>query len=121
MFINLINYCDQTNINVFNLVPFTIIINNTKDVDYCLEAISDIIKFVNKYKNINKNIITNKKYSELFWFDKNFESLKREYINIDKNFLSDKNVSKYRIHLKKLVKNAEICLRALKKNLYLKK
>ena len=91
MFINLINYCDQTNINVFNLVPFTIIINNTKDVDYCLEAISDIIKFVNKYKNINKNIITNKKYSELFWFDKNFESLKREYINIDKNFLSDKN------------------------------
>ena len=91
MFINLINYCDIININVFDLVPFTIIINNTKDVEYCLEAISDIINFVNKNKNINKNLITNKKYSDLFWFDKNFESLKREYLNIDKNFLSQKN------------------------------
>ena len=91
MFINLINYCDQININAFNLVPFTMIINNTKDVDYCLEAISDIIAFVNKHKGINKNIITNKKYNDIFWFDKNFESLKRQYINIDKNFLSQKN------------------------------
>ena len=91
MFINLINYCDMVNINVFELVPFTIIINNTKDVDYCLEAISLMINFVNKNKNINKNMITNKKYSEVFWFDKNFEALQREYINIDKNFLSQKN------------------------------
>ena len=91
MFINLINYCDQININAFDLVPFTLIINNTKDVDYCLEAISDLMNFVNKYKAINKNIITNKKYNEHFWFDKNFEGLKRQYINIDKNFLSKKN------------------------------
>ena len=91
MFINLINYCDQININVFDLVPFTVIINNTKDVDYCLEALSDLIKFVNKNKNINKNIITNKLYNDHFWFDKNFENLKRQYINIDKNFLSNKN------------------------------
>ena len=91
MFINLINYCDQININAFDLVPFTLIINNTKDVDYCLEAISDLMNFVNKYKDINKNIITNKKYNEHFWFDKNFEGLKRQYINIDKNFLSKKN------------------------------
>ena len=91
MFINLINYCDKININVFNLVPFTIIINNTKDVDYCLEAISNIIKFVNKFKNQGKGIITNRKYGDYFWFDKNFENLKRQYINIDKNFLSDKN------------------------------
>jgi hypothetical protein len=72
MFINLINYCDRVNIIAFDLVPFTIIINNTKDVDYCLEAISDIIKFVNKNKNIDGDIITNKKYNEHFWFDKNF-------------------------------------------------
>ena len=91
MFINLINYCDQINVNAFELVPFTIIINNTKDVDYCLEAISDLMNFVNKYKDINKNIITNKKYNDHFWFDKNFETLKRQYINIDKNFLSKKN------------------------------
>ena len=72
------------------MVPFTLIINNTKDVDYCLEAISDLMNFVNKYKDINKNIITNKKYNEHFWFDKNFEGLKRQYINIDKNFLTIK-------------------------------
>ena len=91
MFINLINYCDQVNINVFNLVPFTIIINNTKEVDSYLDAIFNVIKFVNKYKNIGNNIITNKKYGDYFWFDKNFDNLKRQYINIDKNFLSDKN------------------------------
>ena len=91
MFINLINYCNQINLNVFDLVPFTIIINNTKDVDYCLEAISDIINFVNKYKEIKRNIITNKKYGEIFWFDKNFENLKNQYIYIDQNFLSKKN------------------------------
>ena len=91
MFINLINYCDKININAFNLVPFTIIINNTKDVDYSLEALSDIINFVNKNKNINGDLITNKKYNEHFWFDKNFEALKKQYININKNFISEKN------------------------------
>ena len=91
MFINLINYCDQINVNAFELVPFTLIINNTKDVDYCLDAISELMNFVNKYKDINKNIITNRKYNDHFWFDKNFENLKRQYINLDKNFLSKKN------------------------------
>ena len=91
MFINLINYCDKININAFDLVPFTIIINNTKDVDYCLEAISDVIQFLNKNTNLNCDIITNKKYSEHFWFDKNFENLNKQYININKHFLSDKN------------------------------
>ena len=91
MFINLITFCDKANINAFNLVPFTIIINNTKDVDYCLEAIYDIIDFLNNNKVTNKDLITNKKYSEHFWFDKNFENLKNQYINMNKNFLSDKN------------------------------
>ena len=91
MFINLITYCDKVNINAFDLVPFTIIINNTKDVDYYLEAIYDIIYFLNKNRVINKDLITNKKYSEHFWFDKNFENLKNQYINMNRNFLSDKN------------------------------
>jgi hypothetical protein len=60
-------------------------------VDYCLEAISDIIKFVNKNKNIDGDIITNKKYNEHFWFDKNFEMLNKQYININKHFISNKN------------------------------
>ena len=91
MFINLITYCDKVNINAFDLVPFTIIINNTKDVDYYLEAIYDIIYFLNKNRVINKDLITNKKYSDHFWFDKNFENLKNQYINMNRNFLSDKN------------------------------
>ena len=95
MFINLINYCDKININTFNLVPFTIIINNTKDVDYCLESINDIIHFVNKSKTINLNndsdLITDRKYNDHFWFDKNFDNLNKQYIYINKNFLSNKN------------------------------
>ena len=91
MFINLINYCDKVNINVFNLVPFTIIINNTKDVDYCLDALREIMEFAEKNYSNNKNLITNRKYSDSFWFDKNFENLKKQYININKNFLSDLN------------------------------
>ena len=91
MFINLIKFCDKININAFNLVPFTVIINNTKDVDYCLEAIYDVINFVNKNINANKDLITNRKYNEHFWFDKNFEKLKTQYININRNFLSYKN------------------------------
>ena len=91
MFINLINYCDKININAFSLVPFTVIINNTKDVDYYLEAIYEIVDFLNRNKNIKNNLITSRKYNEHFYFDKNFESLNRQYININKNFLSDKN------------------------------
>ena len=91
MFINLINYCDKININAFNLVPFTVIINNTKDVDYYLEAIYEIVDFLNRNKNIKNNLITNRKYNEHFYFDKNFEGLNRQYININKNFLSNKN------------------------------
>ena len=91
MFINLINYCDKININVFDLVPFTIIINNTKDVDFCLEAVYDIIYFMNKNKYNKNDLITNRKYNEHFWFDKNFENVNKQYININKNFLSNKN------------------------------
>ena len=91
MFINLINYCDIINVNVFSLVPFTIIINNTKDVDYSLESIKDIVDFVNKNKNIKRDLISNRKYNEHFWFDKNFENLRKQYIYINNNFLSDKN------------------------------
>ena len=91
LFINLINYCDKININTFNLVPFTIIINNTKDVDYYLEGIKEIVDFVNKNNNLKNDLITNRNYSAHFWFDKNFENLERQYININKNFLSEKN------------------------------
>ena len=91
MFINLLTYSDKININAFDLVPLTIIISNSKDIDNCLEALRDLINFVEKKKSIGKNLITNRKYNEHFWYDKNFEMLKKQYININKNFLSEQN------------------------------
>ena len=91
MFINLISYCDKININVFDLVPLTIIVSNSRDVDFCLEALRDLINFVEKKKLIGKNLITNKKYNNHFWYDKNYENIDKQYIYINKNFLSEKN------------------------------
>ena len=91
MFINLINYCDKIKMNVFDIVPFTIIINNSPDVEVGLDALKEIVSFVEKNSNKNKNLITNRKYNEHFWFDKNFEKISKQYININKNFLSEKN------------------------------
>ena len=93
MFKNLISYCDKVNLNVFDFVPFTMIVNYSKDIDYFLQSFKEIINFINNKKNINnsQNLITNRKYSDHFWFDKNYNLLQNQYININKNFLSDKN------------------------------
>ena len=93
MFINLISYCDEINFNVFEIVPFTITINYSKDIDQFLDALKEIINFINSKKNNcnGQNLIINRKYGEQFWFDKNYEYLKNQYININKNFLSNKN------------------------------
>ena len=61
MFLNLIKYCDKINMNVFNIVPFTIIINNSPEVELALEALKDIVSFINKDKSNYKDIITNRK------------------------------------------------------------
>ena len=91
MFINLINYCDKININVFEVVPLTILINNSNLLEFSLTSLKEIIEFVEKnYKN-NNDIITNKKYNEEFWFDKNYDNISNQYIYINKNFISDKN------------------------------
>ena len=91
MFLNLIKYCDEINMNVFDIVPFTILINNSPDVELGLEALKDIVLFVEKNSNQSKNLITNRKYCDHFWFDKNYENITKQYININKNFLSEKN------------------------------
>mgnify|MGYP002624407391 CR=1 FL=1 len=91
MFINLLSYCNKININAFDLVPLTIIVSNCKDIDYCLESIKELILFVEKKKLIGKDLITNRKYNEHFWFDKNYENIDKEYIYINKNFLSEQN------------------------------
>ena len=57
MFKNLISYCDQVNLNVFDFVPFTMIVNYSKDIDLFLEALKEIMNF------INTKIIPNIKYN----------------------------------------------------------
>ena len=91
MFINLINYCDKINMNVFDVVPFTVIINNSPDVELYLEALNEVVSFVSKTKSNESDIISNRKYNDHFWFDKNYENINKQYININKNFLSEKN------------------------------
>ena len=97
MFIHLINYCDNVNLNVFEYIPFTVIINNTRFIDDELLALKEIMNLlkINKYKNITKNINSDftmdKKYNEQFWFDNKLESLQNQKIYINKNFLSHKN------------------------------
>ena len=88
MFINFINYCDKVNLNAFQYVPLTITITNTKDVDNYLDSLKDLMNFVESKKDSKTNLISNKKYNELFWFDKNYESINNQYIYIDKNYLS---------------------------------
>ena len=57
MFIHLINYCDEINLNVFNYIPFTIIVSNNKYLDDQLQAFKEIKKLVdlnkNKYTPVN--------------------------------------------------------------------
>ena len=89
MFVNLINYCDKKNINVFEIVPFTMVISNSMNIQNTLNKIE---KIMNQVKNNKKNnLISNYKYNEIFNEDKYFESLKNQYIYINKNFLSKKN------------------------------
>ena len=91
MFINLITFCEQIGYNIFDVVPFTLILSNTKDIDYSFNALKELIDFIQKNKNITNNIITNRKYNEHFWYDKNYEFINKQYINFNKNFISDKN------------------------------
>ena len=91
MFLNLIKYCDKENINVFEIVPFTIIINNSNNIDDSLDKIKKIMNLIEKNKLSNKDLISNQKYNEIFDDDKFNESLKNQYIYINKNFLSLKN------------------------------
>ena len=91
MFLNLMSYCDEIKYNIFDIVPFTMILSNTKDIDLALNSLKEIIEFLEENKNTNKNIIINKLYQEHFGYDKNFEKISEQIIYFDKNFISDKN------------------------------
>ena len=91
MFINLISYCDEIGYNIFDIVPFTIILSNTKFIKLSFNSLKELMDFIPKEKEIKNNIITNRKYNLHFWYDKNYELINKQYINFNKNFISEKN------------------------------
>ena len=91
MFINLMSYCDKIKYNIFEIVPFTMILSNTKDIELATNALKEIIEFLENNKNTKSNIIINKLYRDQFWYDKNFENISNQFIYFNKNFISDKN------------------------------
>ena len=94
LFINLVQYCDKMNINVFDIVPFTIVIPISR-INDCFDAFFEVFHLIhsntNNYCNNDKDLITNKNYNELFGFDINFSMLQNTPIFINKYFLSEKN------------------------------
>ena len=91
MFLNLISYCDEIKYNVFDIVPFTMIFSNTKDIDFETNSLKEIIELLQDNKNTKKNIIINKLYKDQFWFDKNYEKISNQILYFNKNYISDKN------------------------------
>ena len=84
LFINLVQYCDKMNINVFDIVPFTIVIPISR-INDCFDAFFEVFHLIhsntNNYCNNDKDLIANKKYNELFGFDKNFSMLQNTNIS----------------------------------------
>ena len=91
MFLNLLSYCDLIGYNIFDVVPFTLIISNTKYLSYYFTALKEIIEFIPKENNLKANILTNRKYSTHLWFEKNYQKINNQYIYFNKNFISSKN------------------------------
>ena len=93
MFLNLITYCDKIKYNIFEIVPFTLIISYKKDLVFAMKSLKELIEFIDNNKDNNKenDIVSEKKYNEYFWYDKNFEKISNQIIYINKNFISEKN------------------------------
>ena len=91
MFLNLLSYCDKIKYNIFEIVPFTMTLSNTKDIESATYSLREIIELLENNKNTKNNLIINKLYKEHFFYDKNYENLNNQIIYFDKNFLSDKN------------------------------
>ena len=91
MFLNLISYCDKIKYNIFEIVPFTLIISYKKNLIISMKSLKELIEFIEKNKNKNSDIITNTRYNEYFWYDKNYEKISNQIIYINKNYISEKN------------------------------
>ena len=70
MFLNLFEYCESNNINIWKYIPFTVFINPNNDNEKCFDNLYDNIKnYIINYKDINKNLNSKQngeKYSNLF-------------------------------------------------------
>jgi hypothetical protein len=53
--------------------------------------LKELLDFIPKENNLKNNIMTNRRYGEQFWFDKNVNDIYNQYIYFNKNFLSKKN------------------------------
>ena len=95
-FINIIKYCDKNNINVFDLIPFTIILSNNKYFECGSQCFEEIFNYLNEhyneYSKLNQNKITlNRLYKDQFHFDLNYTDCTNTYINFPISHTSNKN------------------------------
>ena len=95
-FINIIKYCDKNNINVFDLIPFTIILSNNKYFEYGSQCFEEIFTYLNEhyneYSKLNQDKITlNRLYKDQFHFDLNYTDCTNTYINFPISHTSNKN------------------------------
>ena len=91
-FMNLVKYCDQNKINVFDIVPFTIIFSHTKvSFEEQFKIFTNIFHIVKENIKNNNHIILNKSYSEVFDYEKHLIDLKNTPIYINKEFISEYN------------------------------
>ena len=70
MFLNLFEYCESNNINIWKYVPLTVFINPSNDNEKCFDNLYDNInKYILNYNDINKNLNikeNEEKYSNIF-------------------------------------------------------
>ena len=91
MFLNLMAYCDKIKYNLFEIVPFTLIISYKRDLEFAMKSLKKLIEFIDMNKDNNNGIILDRKYNEYFWYDKNYAKITNQIIYINKNFISEKN------------------------------
>ena len=91
-FINLVNYCDKNKLNVFEIVPFTIIFSHSIVIfEEQFAIFKNIFNIVKENLKSKENLIFNKQYSEVFNYEKKFLELKNSPLYISKEFLSEYN------------------------------
>lgn len=101
LFLNLIKYCNKINVNVFQIIPFTIILSNGKSFDQTMEALEEMMAFLSSYqlntnrkkkdKEQEKGLFFNKLYKDHFFNDNFTSNDDRTLMYIDSQFLSQKN------------------------------